>query len=168
MHTMFCRKKAADTSYVGDGYSSCSRDSRHGRQYPQDDVQHDNNAADDGGDDLIGGEIPSCARTLLKTLEASLRGTLLGRIHSALCRARGTMPLDATVGPSPQPGTEWAVFGDTTRLLPCRLPPLPSWFADSEATVRRSRRSQRRLARRRLAWRWTEWQVAYFNACEWD
>lgn len=107
-----------------------------------------------------------CFRDLLRSLERGLRGTVVGSLHSALCRARATGPKDAVPRAPEQAERGGPELVSEARALPCHLPPLPDWFVQSESEVCRSRRLRRRLQTRKLAWRLAEWQVAYCDACE--
>ena len=103
--------------------------------------------------------------SILAQFEDALRGSAAGRVLSALAEARRKPEETASGTPAhPEkgsgPGSSWP------RLLPCHLPSLPGWFAQPEAKPRRSRRTQDRLACRRLSWRIAEWQLAYFTTCE--
>ena len=122
--------------------------------------------ANDGHDDGMTAQSPvQHWRGLLRKLERSLRGTCLGRLHRALCRARAAAPQGPVLGAPVRAEQARSRLDRAARLLPSRLPPLPDWFGRSEATFT-GRRLRRRWRERCLAWRWAEWQVCYFNAAE--
>ena len=106
--------------------------------------------------------VASTPEEMLVQIERSVRGTPLGRVTTALRKARAlARDCEPRAYAVPNGGRETLQIGN---LLPSHLPQRPPQLFSEEA-LPRSRRRRGRLRVRRLAWRLAEWQLAVFSCC---